>query len=798
MIRRHEDAGREDDRSVDRFWPALTVAAVSTLIACPAAASPRDFDIRAQPLADALREFSVQSGQPVFFSKRSLGRAQSTRLRARAESAVALRTLLADTGFSAVPSGEGYAIIAIPPRSPVTKVPRRPSSEQPSARLLQDIIVTADRSGTFGVNLVQAGTFRGARLIDTPMTIGVVPRELLDAQQARSVQDAVRNTAGVTNTTTNGAVYSNLAIRGIPVENRSNYRLDGSLPVVNLIDQPMEDKDRVEVLKGVASLYYGFSTPAGVVNMTLKRPARTPVRAATLFGGSGGGAGVHIDVSQPLGNNLGIRVNLVQAGVGYGVTKVEGARALYAATMDWSPLSALTLKIAAERIEKRVTEPSNFQLFIDANGNAVLPPLLDPGRGLASRWMIADNRETNLLARGEYRFAPDWTVAIEGGLSDLLRDRVATTIRNYDGAGNAAIQQIRTANGNHHRNANGRIELSGAFEAMGLVHTVTVGVTSNHRLSEIPLPLTVDVPIDIYNPAEIAPIAAPARTVPNPSRIVDDGLYAFDRVSYRNQIDVLVGLRGTRYSISAPMGPNYTLHSLSPSVAVVVKPVPELSLYATYIEGLEEGGVAPNNAINVGEVLGPAVTRQREIGAKFQVTPTLLVTGSWFSIDRQSAFVNTAGRFVDDGRSLYTGVEIGASGQLVPRLQISFSGQVLSTEQSNAADATLLGKQVENAPRTAMSLFAEYDVAAIKGLSVNGGVFQTGARAVNNANQAFVPGYALANLGARYRRTVGKTPMVFAVAAENVTGERYYAATGGGLIGLGLPSSIRFSIGAQF
>lgn len=780
---------------MDRFWPALTVAAVSTLIACPAAASPRDFDIRAQPLADALREFSVQSGQPVFFSKRTIGRAQSARLRARAEAIVALRTLLNGTGFAAAPSGEGFAIVAAPARPPAP--PPRPEPEYPSGRLLHDIIVTADRSDTFGADLVQAGTFRGARLIDTPMNISVIRRDQLDAQQARSIQDAVRNTAGVTNTTTNAAVYSNLTIRGIPVENRSNYRLDGSLPVVNLIDQPMEDKERVEVLKGVASLYYGFSTPAGVVNMTMKRPAKAPVRAITLFGSDGGGNGVHVDVSQPLTATLGVRINLVQAGVGYGVTRVDGARALYAITADWTPLPGMTVKLSAERIEKRVTEPSNFQLQIDANGDAVLPPLLDPRKGLASHWMIADNRETNVLARADFRVATNWTLAVEGGLSDLFRDRAGSTIRNYTTPANA-IQQIRIVNGNRHRNTNGRLELSGAFSTGALVHSLTMGITSNLRLSEIPLPLNVEVPIDLNNPVEITPIAPPPRVVPNPSRIADDGIYAFDRISYRDAIDVLAGVRGTRYTISGPMGPNYTLYSLSPSIAVVVKPVPRLALYATYIEGLEEGGVAPNSAINVGEVLGPAVTRQREIGAKFQATPGLLVTGSWFSIDRQSAFVNTGGRFVDDGRSLYSGVELSASGQVLPRVQLSFSGQILSTEQANAADVSLIGKQVENAPRAAFSAFAEYDVAAVKGLSLNGGVFQTSERAVNNANQVFVPGYALLNLGARYRRRVGGTPMVFALAAENVTGERYYAATGGGVIGLGLPASIRFSIGATF
>ena len=786
---------------LDRVWPAAMAVAVLCSLATPAFATSRDFQIRSQPLAAALREFSVQSGEPVFFSRREVGAMRSAAVRGRMDAKSALGLLLQDTGFGFEHLRTGFAIVRDRPARRPTRTAVAPRDPAPpvaaNIRLLEDIIVTADRQGSFGADLVQAGSFRGARLLDTPLTVGVVTRDVIDAQLGRTIQDAVRNTAGVTNATTNAAVYSNLAIRGIPVENRSNYRLDGALPLVNLIDQPLEDKARVEILKGVASLYYGFSTPAGVVNLTMKRPTAEPIRTIALFGSLGGGNGVHIDVSQPVTDTLGVRVNLVRAGVGYGTDGVVGHRSLAAATVDWHPLPGLTVKLAGERIAKRVTEPSNFQLAM-VGDRAVLPPLIDPHRSLASPWMIADNRETNLLGRIEYAVARDWVIAAEAGLSDLRRDRAGSTIRNYDLITGQATQQVRIANDNRHRNDNIRVEASGAFEAAGLVHRVTFGMTRNRRHSEIPVPLLVDLPINIFAPVAVAPIAAPVRVVPNPTRITDSGIYAFDRISWDGKIDVLAGLRGTRYELQSRLGADFVNQSLSPSLAVVVKPWPALSLYATYIEGVEEGGVAPNSAINVGAVLGPAITRQRELGVKVQVRPALMAALSWFAIDRQSAFVNTAGVFVDDGRSLYDGVEASLTGALAPRLQMTISGQWLATRQANAADVTLIGKQVENAPRVAVSAFAEYATPWIAGLSVSAGVFQTGRRAVNNANQAFLPGYAILNLGARLRTNVGGVPMVLALAAENVTGRRYYAATGGGVIGLGLPANVKFSIGATF
>ena len=130
------------------------------------------------------------------------------------------------------------------------KQPAAPS--EPASPALEEIVVTADRRNSYSADLVQAGSFRGARQLDTPLTVNVIPDALIRSQQAEGLLDALRNTAGVSPSQVTTIVYSNLAIRGIRVENRSNYRLNGTLPVVNLIDLPLEDKDRVEVLKGAS------------------------------------------------------------------------------------------------------------------------------------------------------------------------------------------------------------------------------------------------------------------------------------------------------------------------------------------------------------------------------------------------------------------------------------------------------------------------------------------------------------------------------------------------------------------
>ncbi|MDE2563352.1 MAG: TonB-dependent receptor plug domain-containing protein, partial [Sphingomonadales bacterium] len=186
--------------------------------------------------------------------------------------------------------------------------PAQAQSQDAEAAKNDDIVVTADRRGSFGADFVQAGTFRDARLRDTPLTVAIMTRELLDAQQARSVVDAVRNTPGVTQAQINTSIYSNLAIRGISLHNFSNVRWNGVLPVINLIEQPIESKDRIEVLKGAAGLYYGFATPSGIVNLVTERPADTPITRVAIQGDSNGSIGANIDVSRRFGD-AGLRIN---------------------------------------------------------------------------------------------------------------------------------------------------------------------------------------------------------------------------------------------------------------------------------------------------------------------------------------------------------------------------------------------------------------------------------------------------------------------------------------------------------
>ncbi|HEY8011237.1 MAG TPA: TonB-dependent receptor plug domain-containing protein, partial [Rudaea sp.] len=151
-----------------------------------------------------------------------------------------------------------------------------------ATRKLETISVTAETDKGYLTRTSQVGAFRDQNMLDVPLSINVLPRALMDAQAVNNLYDVLKNTAGVTQSQINDVVTTNLAIRGIAIDNRTSYRLNGALPVNNLVEMPLEDKERVEALKGSSALYYGFTSPAGIINMVTKRAQDKPTESFDL------------------------------------------------------------------------------------------------------------------------------------------------------------------------------------------------------------------------------------------------------------------------------------------------------------------------------------------------------------------------------------------------------------------------------------------------------------------------------------------------------------------------------------
>ncbi|MEO6855685.1 MAG: TonB-dependent receptor plug domain-containing protein, partial [Rhodoferax sp.] len=305
-----------------------------------------------------------------------------------------------------------------------------PAAAQPVAPIaaprLSAVTVQATTAKGFVPTTVEAGSFRGADIMDVPSTVNVVTREVLELQGAAGLYDAVRNTAGVTRQQNGGETWDQLVIRGIGVENRTNYRLNGSMPVLNFGQIPMENKERVEVLKGASALYYGFTTPAGIVNLVTKRATAQPVTSLGLVVDQYGTALTTVDVGRRLGDaqQFGLRVNAAGGAQGAYLDGVgNGNRGFASAAFDWRVNSRLTLKADLEYDHRKTTEQVGVALPTAVNGVITLPHAVDATKLVGPDWSTFETDTRNAQLRADISLNDHWGLTLEAGQSHVERDR---------------------------------------------------------------------------------------------------------------------------------------------------------------------------------------------------------------------------------------------------------------------------------------------------------------------------------------------------------------------------------------
>lgn len=670
---------------------------------------------------------------------------------------------------------------------------------EPSAKDLPALTVTAERIGSFQSNTVQVGTFRDMAPLDVPQTNNVITRAVLDAQAVTGLFGALRNTAGVTRSQLSGSTYDNIAIRGILVENRGNYRLNGSLPIINLVDIPLENKERVEVLKGASSLYYGFVPPSGIVNMVTKRAGKEPVSTVAVSANQYGGANVHVDLGRRFGSEqqFGARINLVEGRENMGIDNTSGNRSLASAALDFRATRDLSFKLDLEHYRKSVSEQAAISVPTAVNGKITLPEVPDARRNLAGEWQKYDATATNMLLRTDYSLNDNWALLLEAGKARTDRDRNFSQFQNFNLATGQGTLRTFFSRGQVWDNENYRTELAGRLPGEWITHELTLGYTANHRSQDSRTSSTVDVAQNLYNPIAVAQRSPAAASGSVPSTIKDRGWYLSDRILFGEKYQASVGVRGSRYE-SVTTTSRYQASDVSPALSLMVKPLANVSVYASYLEGVEESGQAPANRANSGELLAPALSRQKEIGVKMTLPQGVLLQAAYFDIKRPSTTVDAANRFVLNGLAQYRGLELAASGEVTRQLSLIASALFLDARQLNASNAGTFGKIPDNTPERTASLFAEYRLSSMPGLALSGGLYYVGKRPVNNENQAFVDSYTTLSLGTSYTTKVAGKRTTIQAVLDNATDRNYWSTAGNGLLGVGAPRTLKVVAKMEF
>ncbi|MGQ0620491.1 MAG: TonB-dependent siderophore receptor [Panacagrimonas sp.] len=693
-------------------------------------------------------------------------------------------------------------------------------AEKPESAAVLDTIVVEGQRPDRGVTAKDAtvGVLGDLPLIEAPYSVNVVNQHLIEIQQSTTYTDYLKNVPGVS---AGNVAIGFFSLRGFAVSasdgGSGGYLYDG-LPGHTALSEAyqLDGFDRIEVFKGPSAFLSGVggaSSLGGTLNYVPKRSTAEPVRSVEFEAANRGLYGVGLDVGERFGSDkqFGYRINArfregEQAAERYNWRQQAGTLAL-----DWRPTQTLSFALHLEHADNHFPEIPPF--FALAPGVRV-PKAPDASDNIALSWDDVRFEGKSVYGRADWTFAPDWTVTAQAISSQTRRPNVKSARFGFinDNDGNATLFGFE--DGFENDSDNGQVLLRGRLATGPLAHRLTAGMSSfsGESLSAF-AGGTGAFNTNIFNPVDSPepPAIDPQPALLPQNKFHGSSLLLSDIVDFGEHWSLLLAGRHAKYAQDNffdpdPMDADTTLardeaasvSETSPTVALMFKPVTGGLLYVNYAEGLEPGGTAPIGTLNSGRRLDPLITEQVEIGAKLEranVTYTLAL----FDLKRPSEFVNSAGRFVQDGEQRHKGVELTVTGRLLPNLDVVAGTAFIDPKIEKSGDADgdgnegdFDGKRPVSVPRVTANLFADYGLTAVPGLFLNAGVYHNAKQFLDSGNTQELESWTRFDLGTRYETLLGKTAARFSLGLENLADEDYWIGQGG-VLTIANPLTVKLS-----
>jgi len=569
-------------------------------------------------------------------------------------------------------------LAASAPQSAVA-APQSTVASQPLPRVTTTVVVHGHLD-EYLPEAVTVGTLDGATLAETPLSATVVTRELMEDQGARLLSDVVKNDASIGEDYAPVGYYGDYEIRGFPIDLATGLEING-MTIAGEQDVPLENKQRVEFLKGIAGVESGVASAGGLIDYVTKRPAA--IAAADLATDQRGTAYGAVDLGRLFGSRqqVGVRANLAAERIESYVNGADGWRAMGAGAADWKLSPKAILKGDFEYQHKVERSVCGYQLL----GGTILPNLdkIYPSTMLGEQsWEKPNTFDTfNANSRFDYDLPRGWKAFAAGSFShSLIDDNVVYAYgcayeADCQASGGSAPNYFFAPDGGYdiydYRDP-GELRIDAQAQALATGHVKTGAVTHDVtgggelflRSVQQPGYFTAANPSspdgvvqdgavysyvgseNIYQPIAPFPGAVSpggVRQQAGPRRLWEDNHQAAailqDRVHLPGRIQLLAGgrfdsLRDHNYSLSAtsPGTPPILTDKLLwlPQFAVTYNPVSNLTLYGNYGVLLSLGPQGPWWVDNASQFLSPFFTRQAEVGAKYEPGQRILLTTAFF------------------------------------------------------------------------------------------------------------------------------------------------------------------------
>ncbi|MGC5703789.1 TonB-dependent siderophore receptor [Pseudomonas sp. NFXW11] len=684
--------------------------------------------------------------------------------------------------------------------------------------------VSSEESFGYRADSAAVGGFGETPLLDTPAAISVINQEMIKDQQARLLSEVLKNDASVGQNYAPVGYYENFTVRGFALNAASSYKINNRT-VSGEQNVALENKQRVELLKGLSGLQSGVSEPGGLINYVTKRP--TDVRSVTVSTDDRGSGYLATDVGGWFGSEqqFGLRANLAHEDLHSYVEHTNGQRDFASLAFDWNISPDALLQLDIEYQNKQQRSAPGYQLL----GGSALPHHASPKKllGHQSGSKPVTNESLNIGGHFEYRFNDDWKGNLSASRSKVVIDDYSSfawgcydcgvpgkgNFFGYDGKYD--IYDFRSPDDTR-RNDEVQAVLNGRFDTAGLGHELSVGTSAFRRVVDNRDQIMHRVGNDdgsgnIHSePGNFARYNGP---LGDSHRRLDSrqyGLFLSDRISFNDQWQTVLGGREVRLDEKAFNSQNGTERQTQryvflPQAALIYKPISDLSLYTQYSKGLSLGGQAPWFAENQFETLAPTLSRQIEAGIKYD-WQRMSFSAALFQMRQayQYSRPDADGRFtyVQQGQQKNTGLELAATGWASQRLQIAASVAAIRSRVEGTGTPAYEGHQALNVPKLRASLQGDYALPWLDGLALLGGMQYSASQYADRVGNVETGAYAIFNIGSRYSTRIDGYDTVFRLTVDNLFDKRYWRDTGEYMgddyLFQGAPLSARLSASVNF
>jgi len=619
------------------------------------------------------------------------------------------------------------------------------------------------------------GGWGGVPLSKSPFQAGTIGSEQLQDIGAHRLSDIVRIDPAISDAYNTEGYWDYLTVRGFVIDNRFNYRRDG-LPINAETSIPLDNKDRVEVLKGTSGLQAGTSAPGGLVNLVVKRPADESLRHVRLGWRQSGSVLGAVDISERFGvdDAFGLRINAAAERLDPRVRAAQGERRLFAAAGDWRLRAGTLLEAEIESSHRSQPSVPGFSLL----GSAVPDPRgVDPRINLNNQpWSLPVVFDaTTASLRVTQRLSDAWRFTAHAATQRLTTDdRIAFPFGcaadnpdfvpplTYCADGSFDLYDYRSENERRRTDAL-ELALHGALEA-GMRHDLSAGVLRSRSSTRLPP--------QAFNFVGTGNVQGTLVTPADPSTFPVDAdrdersteLFARDAVRLTPTTTAWLGLRHTR------LERGFAQRFTTPWLALSHELASGAMVYASWGQGVESL-VTPNlpTYAEAGRPLAPAKSRQAEIGAKGRFGDGSWSL-AWFDIDRPVA-TDTGTAYFIDGSQRHRGIEASAAWQTAA-WGLQGGVQWLRARREGGQDASLNGLRPTNVPAATLKLQARHGLAAVPGLSLQGDLLAESERIATPNNGVRIPGYARFDAALRYLRPSAFGTLTWRAGIDNVFDRR--------------------------